>query len=129
MKGNINFMIQSYVQLAKMCDVNEADKKYEYMKKAEELLELSATKSKDIIAENDECDYDEYQITQLQKFLEGKERTCILQIWCELFANERKPKREESSKIAKMLEAVNWQRAYPDKFGKYGSQRIWKNAD
>lgn len=126
MKGNIHFLIQSYIQLAKICDVNDMDKRNGYMKKAEELLELSSTQSQNSITEYDLYDYNEYQRTKIQEFLQDKERTCVLQCWCQALGNKGKPTRMDSNEIVRILESIGWERGYIGVFGAYGNQHIWK---
>ena len=71
---------------------------------------------------------EDWQIGVIEKFLQGKKRVCLLQIWQEAFqgygGGELKPKR--SREIAEILvHQLGWQRGNTQNFGIHGRQKAY----
>lgn len=76
------------------------------------------------------CTTDDGKIGIIEKFLEGKQRTCALEIWQEALQENGRPQRWQTTEINSIIDSFpDWKRmSTPYKFTKYGNQRGFKRV-
>lgn len=80
----------------------------------------------EIRAKQGEAENEDWREGVIEEYLNGKARTCVIDVWENALDNPyTKPTRKESNEIVGILEKIGWKRSYPDKFGKYGTQRLF----
>lgn len=87
---------------------------------------------KDIRAAQAEAVEDDWRVGKIEAYLDGKNETCILQLWKEALENEfTKPSKKDSNEIALILQSLGgWEReGNTRRFGCYGVQRWWTRSD
>lgn len=135
MNNNIQFRINSYLQLARLCDESDFETKQHYMEKAKMLLDGYERKIEKSFAENYEEDY---RIGLIEKYVSGKSRVCLAEIWQKAIYPGYEPKfptmkRSDANEIAHILvDVLGYERGYAENFGEYGKQKsyykeIYKN--
>lgn len=84
----------------------------------------------EIRAKQSEAEHEDWREGVIEEYLNGKTRTCVIDVWENALDNPfSKPTRKESNEIAELLIKLGWQKGYPDRFGKYGSQRLFLKQD
>ena len=86
----------------------------------------------DIRQMQDEATEDDYRVGLIAMYLEGKEKTCILDIWKNALHNEyTKPTKKDSNEISVILQSVpGWKKLDKTKhFREYGTQKCWVKED
>ena len=128
MNNNIQFRINSYLQLARLCDESDVETKRHYMEKAKMLLEGYERKFEKSFAENYEEDY---RIGLIEKYVSGKSRVCLAEIWQKAIYPSYAPKfpsmkRSDANEIAHILvDVLGYERGYAENFGEYGKQKSY----
>ena len=75
----------------------------------------------------EQCLVEDVRTGIIEKFLEGKNRTCIIEIWQEALKQEGQPLKHQSRDIAEIILSLGFKKlGSPRKYGSYGSQRIFE---
>lgn len=85
---------------------------------------------KDIREKQAEAVEDDYRVGMIEKYLQGKEKVCTLELWQSALDNQfSKPTRKESNDIVLIMQGMDgWVRAEsPERSSQFGVQRFWHN--
>lgn len=84
----------------------------------------------EIRAKQSEAEHEDWREGVIENYLDGKARTCVIDVWENALDNPyTKPSRKDSNEIVSILEKIGWVKGYSDKFGKYGSQKLFLKQD
>lgn len=82
----------------------------------------------DIRRMQDEATEDDYRLGMLIAYLDGRDETCVLDIWRNAFKNDfTKPTKKDSQEIGIMMQSIQgWaKQPNPKRFSEFGLQRWW----
>lgn len=80
----------------------------------------------EIRAKQSEAEHEDWREGVIEEYLNGKTRTCVIDVWENALNNPyTKPTRKESNEIVELLRKMGWEKGYSDRFGKYGSQKVF----
>lgn len=133
MKNSIQFRINSYLQLARLCDEAEDETKKQYMDKAKKLLEMYEEKTEKTEKTFSESYEEDYRIGLIEKYVSEKKknRVCIAEIWQKAIYPDYAPKfpilrRRDANEIARILvDILGYERGNAENFSEYGKQKSY----
>lgn len=97
--------------------------------------QLPAYANRDLLGEirkrQEEAVEDDYRVGMIEKYLEDKQRVCVLEVWTKALGEDRKPSRKDSCDIGLIMSKIpGWERrSSPAKFAEYGLQKYWARVE
>lgn len=129
MSKSIQFRVNSYLQLARLCE--DISKKDLYIQKAEILLSEYENTAK----REDSGSFEDYRVGIIEEYLKGHNQVCLIQVWNEALFSDRifgapKMSRKDSNEIANIIvKTLGWERRSTSNFGKYGKQKCYSRPE
>lgn len=83
-----------------------------------------------IEAAQDAAVEDDYRVGMVEDFLDGKESTCIIEVWQKALGNElSKPTKRDCTDISVILQSLGWENTgKASRTVAYGVQKLWKKS-
>jgi hypothetical protein len=131
MKTNIQFRINSYIQLAKVCD-DELLKK-DFISKAKNLLDDYEQKL--VLTQQPIDENDDWKKGIIEEYLNDKTSVCLIQIWQEALYKNYAPrfpemKRKNSNELVEIIvNQLGWERGNVEIFNGYGKQKSYHKKE
>ena len=127
MNNSIQFRVNSYMQLARLCD-DEMEKR-KYIEKAEYLLE----QYEEILSIRSKTpkEVDDWKIGIIEDYIKDKKRVCVIEIWQEALYKKYSPcypelSRKQSNSIVDILvNRLGCERGNSENFDGFGKQKAY----
>lgn len=74
----------------------------------------------------EQCLVEDVRTGIIEKYLEGRGRTCVAEIWQEALQKEGQPLKYQSREIAEILLSLGYEKIGSRKYGTYGNQRVFE---